>query len=523
MPETSPKVLVIGLELGDGQLLRSWAEAGLLPNVRRLLDTGTWGWLETTAEDLHISAWPSIYTGAEPGEHGVYFTFQPAPGRQGYQRFHPGIYGRPTVWKLLDAAGRRCIVFDAPYSHAEDGFRGVFIQDWGTWAHYLRTASVPADVLGSLEQACGRYPLGYEANDLGMMPLDPAEMSRRIGEAAVAKSAATVWLMRSREWDFLFSVFGETHVAGHYCWSAALTGNASDRDSPMFLAYQALDRAIGTIVDAAPAGTTVLLVSGDRCGPNFAGWHLLPELLERLGYAGASAADGAGDGSGDNVPRGSKRLDPVKALRDLLPKEFRKNLARKLPTALRDRLAQRVDTADIDWSRTRAYCLPTDLEGCIRINLKGREPQGIVEPGAEYQTALDDLAAGLLELRDPQTGAAIVRKVLRTDDAFPGERRDLLPDLIVQWQAECPIDAAASPRVGLVSQPSPDPRPGTHRGPGFVLAAGPGIAAGGTLDAGHIMDLAPTLLARMGVRAPAGLHGRVWTQLTGTSQETLES
>jgi predicted AlkP superfamily phosphohydrolase/phosphomutase len=519
MPATPARILAIGLELGDGRLLRGWAEAGLLPNVKRLLDAGAWGWLETTAEDLHISAWPSIYTGAAPGEHGVYFTFQPAPARQGYQRFYPGIYGRPTLWKLLDAAGRRCVVFDPPYSHAEDGYRGVYIQDWGTWAHYLRTASVPADLLAKLEKACGAYPLGYEANDLGLAPLDPTDIGERIGKAVAAKAAATSWLMKSREWDFLFSVFGETHVAGHYCWTSALTGDARDRGSPMCRAYQALDQAIGTLVAAAGPETTVLVLSGDRCGPNHAGWHLLPEVLARLGYAGG----GAGDGATENQSPAGKRFDPVKALRDLLPKDFRKSLARRLPTKLRDKLAQRVDTADIDWSRTRAFCLPTDLEGCIRINLKGREPQGIVEPGEAYRAALDDLTAGLLELRDPQTGEPIVRKVLRTDEAFPGERRDFLPDLIVQWQSERPILAAASPRIGLVTQQSPDPRPGTHRGPGFVIAAGPGIAPGSTLAAAHIVDIAPTLLARMGVRAPAGMAGRVWSELSGTSQEILES
>ena len=85
----------------------------------------------------------------------------------------------------------------------------------------------------------------------------------------------------------------------------------------------------------------------------------------------------------------------MKALRDLLPKDFRKSLARKLPTKLRDKLAQRVDTADIDWTRTRAFWLPTDLEGCIRVNLKGREPQGTVEPGAEFERVLDELTRGV--------------------------------------------------------------------------------------------------------------------------------
>jgi predicted AlkP superfamily phosphohydrolase/phosphomutase len=516
---TSGKVLVLGLELGDGELVRAWANAGILPTFRRLLQQGRWGWLATTAEELHISAWPSIYTGAPPGEHGVYFTFQPAPGLQGYRRFHAGIYGRPTVWKLLDGAGRPCVVFDPPYAHAEEGFNGVFIQDWGTWAHYLPSGSVPADLLPRLIKACGPYPLGYEANDLGLSPLDPDDIGDRLVKAVAAKSEAIRWLMRTCDWEFLLSVFGETHVAGHYCWTADVVGDASDRDSPIFKVYAALDHAIGEIVADAPPGTTLVLVSGDRCGPNHAGCHLLPEVLARLGYSGTSG----GHDEVDSPPPTAGRFDPVKALRDLLPKDFRKSLARRLPTRLRDRLAQRVDTADIDWSRTRAFCLPTDLEGCVRVNLKGREPQGIVEPGEEYRHVLSDIAAGLRELRDADSGKPVVRDVILTDDAFPGDRRPFLPDLIVRWCSDGPITSVSSPRIGVVSMPSPDPRPGTHRGPGFVLVCGPDIAPGEMPAGRHIMDVAPTLLARMGAPIPEGMRGNVWNELTGRARESLES
>ena len=142
------RILVIGLELGDGRLVREWAAAGHLPSLATLIDAGTWGWLETTAEQLHVSAWPSIYTGVGPGEHGVYYTFQPAPGLQGYRRFHEGLYGRPTFWRLLDAAGRRCAVLDAPYTHPEPGFTGIQVFDWGTWAHYLEPQSTPGMNVG---------------------------------------------------------------------------------------------------------------------------------------------------------------------------------------------------------------------------------------------------------------------------------------------------------------------------------------------------------------------------------------
>lgn len=511
MARPSGKTVVIGLELGDGHLVRAWAGAGRLPVLKSLMDQGCWGWLETTAEQLHISAWPCIYTGTTPGEHGVYFTFQPAPGRQGYQRFATGLYGRPTFWQVLDRAGRRCAVFDAPYSHPEDGYRGAFICDWGTWAHYLKPGSSPPGLLKRLEKACGPYPLGLEANDLGFAPLEATDTARRLVRSVKAKADATCWLMQEHGAELSFAVFGEPHVAGHYLWSADLQDESKQlRPSPMLAVYEELDRAIGQIQSAAGEDATLVVISGDSVGPNFAGWHLLPEVLARLGYLATPQAQQEGTGS----PAPTRKFDPVKALRDLLPKDFRKNLARKLPTKLRDKLAQRVDTADIDWSRTRAFWLPTDLEGYVRVNLKGREPQGTVEPGAEFERLLEELTKEISALHDAHTGRPIVREVIRTDRVFPGERGAYLPDLIVRWDASAPITAANSPRVGTVSSPSPDPRPGTHRGPGFIVARGPGIPGGTELRSGHILDFAPTLVARLGVAVPVHMRGRVWPELT---------
>jgi predicted AlkP superfamily phosphohydrolase/phosphomutase len=505
------KTIVVGMEMGDGRFLYEWANSGRLPFLKSLIDRGCWGWLESTADRLHISAWPSIYTGASPGDHGIYFTFQPAPGLQGYQRFRPGLYGRPTFWQLLSGAGRECAVFDPPYSHPESGFKGRYIYDWGSWAHYLQTGSVPDGLLQQLQKSCGGYPLGLEAHTFGWKSLDPAAISARLIAATRAKASATCWLMQQSEWDLAFTVFGETHVAGHYCLLTDSTGVAAEQ-RPLLDLYQELDRSIEKIYATADVNTTIIVISGDCVARNHAGWHLLPDILARLGYL----ADGSVPpvAAADAAAPPAKRFDPVKVLRDLLPKEFRKNLAGLLPTALRDKLAQRVDNANIDWSRTRAYCLPTDLEGYIRINLKGREPLGIVEPGAEYATLQNELAQALSELRDPVSGQSIVREVIRTDNAFPGDRRAYLPDLIVRWNAERPISCACSAGLGTVSKLSPDPRPGTHAGPGFVLAAGPGIVPGQLPEAAHIFDFAPTLLTRLRVAVPAHMHGRVWPELT---------
>lgn len=500
------RTLVIGLELGDGPLLLEGARSGRLPRLRALLDHGTHGLLETTAERLHVSAWPSLYTGASPGRHGVYFTFQPAPGVQGHERFREGLYGAPTVWRLLAAAGRRCTVMDAPYSHPEPGYDGPQVIDWGSWAQYLKSQSRPPALLGELTRACGAYPLGLEAHDIGLVAIDAAEMEGRVLKALPAKARAAAWLMRRSPWDLFLVVLGETHPAAHYCWSADDPAQAR-----LMRIYEAVDRAIGELVDAAGPEAAVVVVSGDAIGPNHAGWHLLPEALARLGVL-ASAEHGQAQG-GPPQAQARPGFDPVKAVRDLLPKDFRKSVARLLPTGLRDRLAKRVDTAAIDWSRTRAFCLPTDLEGLIRVNLKGREPLGTVEPGEPYERLLDELTAALRALVDPATGRPVVAEVIRSDSAFPGPRRAWLPDLIVTWERGAPITAIASPAIGTVAAASPDGRPGTHKGPGLVIAAGPGIAARAELRQGHIYDLCPTLLARHGVAAPPSLEGRPWPAL----------
>ena len=489
-----PKTLVIGLDTGDGRLLREWARAGRLPVFASLIERGSWQELDTPADTLHIAGWPGLYTGASPGEHGVYFTFQPAPAQQGWLKFGAGQYGRPTFWQLLSRAGVRCTVFDAPYTHPEPGSEALQVFDWGTWAPYWKAAAEPAGVMRRL----GRYPLGFHALEVGMGPLDPEEMRGRLVAAARAKADAAARLMAEREWDLFFAVFGETHAGAHYCWNPAeAASGGGDAQPGLREIYEEIDRGIGRLIEAAGADTAVYIASTDGVGPNHAGWHLLPEVLRRLGYLAEPSAAPAPDGR-----RAKRSFDPVRLLRDALPKDFRKALARRLlPDAVRHRLARRVDTAAIDWSRTRAFCLPTDLEGYVRINLRGREPQGIVAAGEEYQRVCDDLIAALGALVNPATGRPAVRAVVRSDEAFPGPRRAFLPDLVVLWNGEAAIDAVVSEAAGTVAGASPDGRPGTHTAPGFLLRAGAGsVHERG--DRGHVRDLAPELLEHFGVAVP---------------------
>ena len=504
------RVLVLGFELGDGRLFRRFAAEGVMPTVAGLMERGRWRNLESPAGILHVAAWPSLYTGRDPGEHGVYFTFQPRPGVQGWRRFEPGIYGCPTFWSRLDAAGLRTIVLDPPYCHPETGFGGRAVFDWGCWARYLDGASAPQGLLRELQRAVGRYPLPWEAHALGLRPLEPAEVERELVAAIPARVKAVSWLAGQGEWDLLFAVFGETHVAGHYLFG---------EEDRLRRVHAALDRAIAELVELAGPEAAVVLISADATMPNRTACHMMPEILARLGLY-ASAEHGRAEQESPKGERGEEaapRFDPVKALRDMLPEDLRKRIADFLPRALRDRLAQRVDTASVDWSRTRAFPLPSDLEGLVRVNLAGREPEGVVAEGPELESLLDELEEALTALEDVDTGQPAVARILRTDRVYPGPRRAFLPDLVVLWNDAATLRALRSTRLGEIALPSPDPRPGTHAVPGFALITGTGSEGGA--EGGRVHDLAPSLLARFGVD-PADLPGRVWPELLRPGEQS---
>jgi len=177
-----------------------------------------------------------------------------------------------------------------------------------------------------------------------------------------------------------------------------------------------------------------------------------------------------------------------------------------LPWSLRDRIGAHASAAETDWSSTKAFPLPTDLEGCIRINLKGREPAGIVEPGAEYEELCQELRRDLLELVNPANDQPAVQQVWLRNEVFPGKRQEDLPDLIINWTGEAKYDALVSPKAGRVEGASPDPRTGTHSPEAFLLAWGAG-ATQGTHGSARLVDVAPTIMNILGLDSRPQMEG----------------
>jgi len=522
---STPRVMLIGLDSADADLIEQWCHEGYLPHLQSLRRQGTWGTLGTTADVMHVSAWPSIYTGTTPGKHGMYHAYQISPGAQEVHRTRADECGQPPFWKFLDAAGKRCIVMDAFMNYPLDDFRGIQILEYGTWTWFAEPLTTPHGLWRDIVRRFGPYPVPEHSKVLSIP--EPHEFHRQLIEGATLKSKVIRWLMRQQPWDMFFVTFGEPHPAGHYLWHLADTsfpahppGGIVGLEHAVRDVYAAVDAAIGEIIAALDDSTNLIITSGDGMGPNYAACHLIPAVLHRLGLYHA-AGIGQDDSTSDS---GRKGVTPKKSLtsrlRDLIPVSMRRAISRCIPRHLQHHLSMKWANANIDWRATKAFCIPNANEAYIRLNLAGREPQGMVQRGADAAELVADLQTTLKALINPQTGRIAAHQVICTDDVFPGPRRDYLPDVVVNWDIDAKVlSELASDRCGLVRGSAGfEVAPfytGNHRPAAFVLARGPRITENGVLTGGHIVDLAPTIMAMLSVEPPQHMDGRVWGELTG--------
>ncbi len=515
------RLLVLGVDAACPDLLRRWAGEGRLPAIRRLLERGTSGAVQGLTGLFIGSTWPSLYTGLNPASHGFYRIEQLRSGSYGF--FRPldspnGVGGRP-FWKLASDVGRRVAVLDVPLTRLEPGLAGVQTVEWGGHDSVFGFQASSPRVARRVRAVAGRYPLpsNCDGDRRGAAALE--DFVARLESAVEKKKRLTLDFLERERWDLFVQVFTESHCAGHQCWHVhepahpahdpALLEAVGD---PIERVYTALDRAIGEIVERAGA-SAVLLVAAHGMGPYRGAQLLLPEILFRLGAAErAPVPADRSPGPRERTVRAARG-----AWRRIVPRGARAAVA-PIRARLRPARAGTGSVADhgIDPRRSRCFAVPNGAPvGGIRLNLRGREPEGALAPGAEAEAFCAELTEDLLALVDPRTGRPLVRAVYPTESLYKGSRRDALPDLLVEWAGDTALGSAAlaggrgarvcaaSPKIGLLEAENRYTRSGEHLPEGLFVGTGSGVPEGLVRAPVSIMDIHPTICRLLGLEPPA--------------------
>ncbi len=499
--------LVVGLDAMEWSLVRSWAQQGKLPVFRRLMETGVYGALKSTAASLPDTVWPALYSGQNPARFERYFYIQYDAATGGLKHVSDDANSCTPFWDHLSLAGKRVGVVDAPKAKLSSGIHGFQLANWGAHATKTARSSRPGDLLPLVQARFGDHPVG-DCDAVDDRPGAHRRLRRRILEGVKLHGELFRWLARERRWDALFCGFSAPHCAGHHFWRYRDTthplyraGDPEGLASTLEDVYKAIDHEIGLLIEAAGPAVKTMLVAGHGMGPVYhASWNL-NQILDLLGYGqpGAARADAAGRRA---------RVNPWRILKMAVPGRLQYAIKNALPARLQDQLLFLWYAGGRNWRGRRAFAVPgNDSVGAIRIAVRGRDRYGVIEP-AEHGALCRDIAAALAELTDPQTGRPIVRQVTLAADEFAGPFLDSLPDIMVLWEQRFPWSAVHSPRFGDLLIPRQDGRTGSHTPEGFLISAGQGIPAGVELSGLSIYDVAPTILSNAGVALPRELDGR---------------
>ena len=506
------RVVVIGLDSVDPDLVKLWAKEGRLPFLRSLLDQGAWARLMSTRGMFSDSPWPTFNTGVPPSKHGFYNFQAIQNGTTDIVRVGEHCSRFLPFWWLLRDAGKRVAVFDVPKTKPIPGIDGIQVSGWGEEYPLIEKSSLPISLVQELTDRFGRYPRPKELFD----PSYRHEIkSRDILLANIERKLNAIqFLQEQDDWDLFVTVFAEAHSVGHHFYHHHDTHHwAHDpQRSPVLgqalpTTYTELDNALKELLQGRLEDTTVFLVSVHGITTNYSGSYLLQGVMESLGYQ--VAPDGGGDGS--HSANSQSVSEWVKDT--LIPNSLRQFINDKfVAQSHHDAMFSLQFNSGIDWQRTRAFFLPTEhFQGFIRINLQGREPEGIV-PVSDYDALCREICHELEQLVNPDTGNRAVKRAVPITDIYQGNNLYDLPDVVVEWAEDGLIHHLNHPKFGTISGHEAI-RKAQHSEDGFVIAAGPHIRPGASLLGASTMDLAPTILYLLGQAVPDVLDGRVLSEI----------
>ena len=505
--------LLIGLDAGCRSVLEPLVEDGAVPHLRSIFDGGADGALRSQIPPWTPSAWPSVYTGVNPGKHGV-FGFLTFDGYD-WDVVNASHVRERTLWELLDHHGRSSVVVNAPVTHPPGAIDGAVIPGY--------TAPEDPDchpdgLLSEVREAIGDYRVYAPRDASGDETVEWYE--RLVG----MRGEAFRYLADRFDPDFGFVQFQQTDTVFH-----EFPGD----DEKVRTVYEAVDEQVGAILDACDPDTVVVcsdhgmgeytghefrvneflreqgLVETKGGGEGMPTWSTIATNQLQEGKAGKAEADAEpglverGLAAGASVGLTSQRINA--ALDAVGLADF---VAERVPADVARAAAEQVD-----FSASAAY-MRDRIELGVRVNLQGREPDGVVPPES-YDQVRDDLVAMLSAVETPD-GRPVFERVARREEVFSGPYLEDAPDVVT---IPADFDQFLSTRVGD-GRFGPPTEPYNHKREGIVALAGEGIDDDADLACAHLFDVAPTVLATLGLPVSDRMDGSVLPAVASVGAES---
>lgn len=455
---TNKKVLVIGLDCATPQLVFDrWLDD--LPNIKSLVGKGIFGKLKSTTPPITVPAWTSMMSSKSPGVLGFY-GFRNRKNHTYDEMYFAtsAAVKEDRVWDILSRSGKKNIVVGVPQTYPPRPLNGLLISGFlapDTDSQY----TYPAGLKDEIKKAAGDFILDVKK----FRTDDKDDLIRQIYQMTENRFQVVTHLMDHHDWDFFMFVEMGIDRIHHGLWKYFDEQHRMyDPESPyrdeMKKYYRYVDRQVGEVLERTDENTVILVVS-DHGAQRMEGGICLNEWLIQEGYL-------------------------------------------KLKTMPREITQLKND--NIDWSGTRAWG-SGGYYGRLFMNVKGREPQGVIEPD-DYEKVRDELIARLEAIED-EKGVNIGTRVFKPEDIYP-QVKNVAPDLVIYF-GNLSWRSVGSVGFGSIHTFENDTGPddANHAQHGILVMANAGQEPG-RREGMHLMDVAPTVLDVFDVPIPDDMEGK---------------
>jgi len=476
------KTLLLGLDGATFTVLNALTngqteEGVVMPFLAEVMRDGYSAKLRSTNHPLTPPAWTSVITGRTPGHHGVYdFMRFDDMGDDVYFTLYDSRDIRvETLWQIVGRQGKTLVSLNFPMMAPPQEVNGALVPGFVSWKH-LRRNMHPKSLFGRIDEIDGFDPRqlswDFEREDQIGETMGNADLHRWV-EPHLARDRQWFniahFLLREDSPDLLALMLDGTdkiqhqawHILDPSIWSDTASESAKDVRHLALQYFRELDGYLEALHETAGPDARIIIVSdhGFTGAPNVV---RINQYLAHLGYLSWQESDGS-------------------------------------ETAKRRDLA---NFANLDWSRTRAFC-PTPSSNGIVIRMKSEKFPGGVAP-EDYQSFRDRLIEDLWKLRDPETGEQVIIEIMKREEAFPGRAMHMAPDLTLRLSDHGFVSVRnVEPVIARRKVPL-----GTHHPDGIFLMKGPGVASGSGRRL-SIVDTTAIVLHSMGLPIPEDLEGRV--------------
>jgi len=494
------RVLVIGIDSVPLDLMLPWAKNGHLPSFAKILNSGSYGDLYSRIPVTPV-AWSTIYTGKNPGKHGIIGFRNHKPKTYEEVSVNSTLRDARDVWEIAGAHDKKVVVVNAPLTYPPRPVNGYLVCGFmapGVDYEFTYPESLGAEI----KRAVPNYRIGTAPSYIKSLYL------KELHNTVQVVGDASIHLLKQIDWDLAFIVFKETDEVQHSFF---------DRPGDVLGLYRRVDKIVGEFLKLAGDDATVFVVS-DHGGEPINKRFNAAEFLRMSGFISLNSSNNRQSATPLQLVASALFGLRLEWLLDIpgsrrLMGEIMKARVRSLQKSAKP--DQGFYAGQVDWPNTTAF-ISSGIG--LRINLKGREPQGFVDP-ADYEAVRDKVATQFAGLKDPENGMNVFRYAQARERVLSGPYTELAPDVMcLPNTGYLPTEALASfdPLAVAAAHRSLFSRStlwcGTHSPYGMVAGSGPGIkrgeVSGATLD-----DIAPTILYAMGIPVPRDMDGKVLTAM----------